>query len=295
MVGTALRAGHAITDLALPRAQRPKSSAFRSQIVLPLMYGKKLVGIWTVRHSRVEMYRIHDASLLEYIAPQLALSLSLDKLIQPVVTASGAMTSHVESITATTQQLHASAQESAETARRLADTVRNLADTLSRGAESARTAQTIADSTVTEGRVTQQSGSQMLEDARVVRGATEQARTKLTAAAAVVQQGADQVSRLREISEAVQKFGQTITELADQTGLLALNAAVEAARAGCTDAASRWWRERFASSRTGARGGGGDGQRRPRHPRDARSRGRPHAAHAQRGALGGGRQRRLGG
>jgi methyl-accepting chemotaxis protein len=232
MIGSAIRAGHAITDLALPIAQRPKEASQRSQIVLPLKYGERLVGIWTVRHSRTEMYRIHDASLLEYIAPQLALSLSLDKLIQPVVEASADMTSHVESITATTQQLHASAQEGAETARRLAATVRNLAETLSRGAEGARNSQVIADSTVTEGRVTQQSGGQMLADARVVRGATEQARAQLTAAAAVVQQGSDQVSRLREISEAVQKFGQTITELADQTGLLALNAAVEAARAG---------------------------------------------------------------
>jgi methyl-accepting chemotaxis protein len=232
MVGSAVRAGHAITDLALPVALRPKEASQRSQIVLPLKYGERLVGIWTVRHSRVEMYRIHDASLLEYVAPQLALSLALDKLIQPVVAASADMTSHVESITATTQQLHASAQEGAETARRLAATVRNLADTLSRGAESARNSQVIADNTVSEGRVTQQSGGQMLADARVVRGATEQARAQLTAAAAVVQQGSDQVSRLREISEAVQKFGQTITELADQTGLLALNAAVEAARAG---------------------------------------------------------------
>jgi methyl-accepting chemotaxis protein len=232
MVGSALRAGHAITDLALPLAQRPKESDRRSQIVLPLKYGDRLVGVWIVRHSRVEMYRVHDASLLEYIAPQLALSLALDKLIQPVVAASADMTSHVESITATTQQLHASAQESAHSAHRLAATVRNLAETLSRGSDGARNAQVIADSTVSEGRVTQQSGGQMLADARVVRGATERARVQLTAAAATVQQGADQVSRLREISEAVQKFGQTITELADQTGLLALNAAVEAARAG---------------------------------------------------------------
>ncbi|MBK5188480.1 MAG: GAF domain-containing protein, partial [Gemmatimonadaceae bacterium] len=232
MVGSALRAGHAITDLALPVAERPTQDDRRSQIVLPLMYGDRLVGIWTVRHSRIEMYRPYDAALLEYIAPQLALSLALDKLIQPVVAASADMTSHVESITATTQQLHASAQEGAKTARRLAATVRELAGTLSRGAEGARNAQVIADSTVTEGRVTQQSGGQMLADSRMVRDATEQARTQLTAAAAAVQQGADQVSRLREISEAVQKFGQTITELADQTGLLALNAAVEAARAG---------------------------------------------------------------
>ncbi len=232
LIGSALRAGHAITDLSLPFAQRPTQADRRSQVVLPLMYGERLVGIWTVRHSRVEMYRAYDAALLEHIAPQLALSLALDKLIQPVMAASADMTAHVESITATTQQLHASAQEGAQTARRLAATVRTLADTLSRGADGARNAQVIADSTVAEGRVTQQSGGQMLTDARMVRGATEQARAQLTAAAAVVQQGADQVARLREISEAVQKFGQTITELADQTGLLALNAAVEAARAG---------------------------------------------------------------
>ncbi len=232
MIGSAIRAGHAITDLALPRSQRPRGGDIGSQIVLPLKYGDRLVGIWTVRHSRTEMYRIHDAALLAYVAPQLALSLALDGLIQPVVAASADMTAHAESITATTEQLHASAQESAGTARRLAATVRDLADTLSRGAEGARAAQAMADSTVLQGRATQQSGGQMLADARVVRGATEQARAQLTAAAAIVQQGADQVSRLREISDAVQKFGQTITELADQTGLLALNAAVEAARAG---------------------------------------------------------------
>ena len=103
-------------------------------------------------HSRVEMYRIHDAALLEYIAPQLALSLSLDKLIQPVVAASADMTSHVESITATTQQLHASAQESAETgASSRGDGAQSRRDA-SRGAEGARNAQVIADATVSEGR-----------------------------------------------------------------------------------------------------------------------------------------------
>jgi methyl-accepting chemotaxis protein len=232
MVGSAIRAGRAITDLALSREQRITLGSVGSQIVLPLMYGERLVGIWNVRHAQTEMYRLHDAALLAYIAPQLALSLSLDKLIQPVVAASAEMTVHVESITATTEQLHASAQESAETARRLAATVEDLADTLARGADGAREAREMADSTVAEGRATQQSGEQMLTDARVVRGATEKARAQLTAAAAIVQQGADQVSRLHEISDAVQKFGQTITDLADQTGLLALNAAVEAARAG---------------------------------------------------------------
>jgi len=232
LAGFALRRGHATTDLALPRDQRRLENGAGSEIVIPLKYGERLAGIWIIRHSRIEMYRSHDAALLEYVAPQLALSLSLDKLIQPVLAASESVTTHVESITGTTQQLHASSQESANTARRLAATVRVLADTLSKGADEARAAQAIADSTVSEGQGTRQSGEQMLSDARVVRGATEQAMAQLTSAAAIVQQGSEQVSRLQDISSAVQKFGQTITSLADQTGLLALNAAVEAARAG---------------------------------------------------------------
>ena len=229
LAGIALRTGRAVTDI---EAESGAQNGGGSEIVLPLKYGERLVGIWTVRHSREEMYRPHDAALLEYISPQLALSLSLDKLIKPVLEASEFMMSHVEAITGSTQQLQASAQESADSARRLAATVRSLAGTLARGSEGARAAQAIADSSVIEGRGTQQSGEAMLSDARVVRAATEQAMGKLTAAAAVVQQGAEQVSRLQDISSAVQKFGQTITSLADQTGLLALNAAVEAARAG---------------------------------------------------------------
>ncbi len=232
LAGLALRQRRAMTDLELPRETRQLRRDTGSEIAIPLHYGKKLVGLWTVRHGRGEMYREHDAALLEYVAPQLALSLALDQLIQPVIEASEYMTSHVESMTATTQQLHASAQESADTARRLAATVHTLAETLSKGAEESRAAQAIADSTVIEGQGTQQSGEQVLQNARVVRGATEQAMVQLTGAAAIVQEGAEQVGRLQDISTAVQKFGQTITALADQTGLLALNAAVEAARAG---------------------------------------------------------------
>jgi methyl-accepting chemotaxis protein len=233
MAGEALRRRRAITDLDLSGSVPIAGGEMRgSEILVPLRYGERLVGLWSVRHSRTAMYRRYDAALLEYLAPQLALSLSLDALIQPVLTGSEVVAQHVDAITGTTQQLHASSQESAETARRLAATVRLLADTLSKGADEARMAQAVADSTVSEGQDTEASGTQMLEDARVVRQASEQAMSQLTTAAAIVQEGAEQVLRLQSISGAVQRFGQTITTLADQTGLLALNAAVEAARAG---------------------------------------------------------------
>jgi methyl-accepting chemotaxis protein len=232
MPGRALRLARAVTDPALTLRQRRALTARGSQIAVPLKHGERLAGLWTVRHSRTEMYRNHDASLLEYIAPHLALSLSLDALIQPVLGASEQMAQNVDSITSTTEQLHASSQESAASARRLATTVRKVAATLSTGADEARAAQATAEHTATEGQATQQSGEAMMRDVRTVRQATGEALAQLTAALRVVQEGADEVSRLQTVSDAVQRFGQTITALADQTGLLALNAAVEAARAG---------------------------------------------------------------
>ncbi|HET7584475.1 MAG TPA: methyl-accepting chemotaxis protein [Gemmatimonadaceae bacterium] len=232
LTGYAMRAGHAVTNRELNLGERLAFTRKGSEIIVPLHHGGTLVGLWSVRHSQVDMYREHDAALLNFVAPQLALSLSLNTLVHPVLTTSEQMAQHVESITATTEQLHASSEESAENARQVAGTARQLADLLSQGAEQARAAQEIAASTVREGQVMRESGQTMVHDARAVRSATEQAHAQLTTAAAIVQESSAEVARMQDISSTVQKFGQTITNLADQTGLLALNAAVEAARAG---------------------------------------------------------------
>lgn len=214
------------------RASPNAGRGIGSEIVIPLKQGDRLVGLWTIRHTRTDMYRDYDAALLDAVAPQLALSLALDLLIRPVLNASELVAQHVESITATTQQLHAASQESAETARRLSSTVHELSETLADGAQQATTARDSADQTATEGSGTRASGEEMLEDARAVRSATELAARRLTAAAETARAGSEQAARLRDVSNVVRAFGETITSLADQTGLLALNAAVEAARAG---------------------------------------------------------------
>ncbi len=232
LTGLAVRLGKPVTDLLLSAEQRLLRNDPGSEILVPLKLGNRLVGIWSVRHSMEEMYREHDADLLGFASPQLALSLSLDQTVQPVLLTSEEMTAHVQSITASAQELHAVSEESAASVRRLAGMSRMLAETLSRGAVEARTAHAAATSTVNEGQATSDRGNEMLQDARAVRQATAEALDRLTAASAVVAESAAEVSRLEEISVAVQQFGRTITSLADQTGLLALNAAVEAARAG---------------------------------------------------------------
>ena len=178
------------------------------------------------------MYRAHDAELLEYIGPQLALSLAMDSLIQPVLGASEHMATQIHAINGLTGEMHAGAQTSAAHARRMASMVRSLAEMLEKSAEWARAARAAADRNLAEGRTTRSGGEQMLADARLVRAATGEAAEQLTATAAMVEESTTQIARLQDVSVAVQRFGQTIAALADQTGLLALNAAVEAARAG---------------------------------------------------------------
>lgn len=231
MLGYAVQEGHAVCDLELPRDWKQVGTK-GSEIVVPLMHGGRLVGAWSIRHSLTWMYRDHDARLLEYIAPHLAFSMSLDKLVQPVLATSEKTASQVSSITASTEQLFAAAAESAESAKRLHESVRVLADALNAGSADAQQMQHAATTASGEGDITRESGHHMVTVARGVREATQQAMEKLTNAAAIVQEGSAEVVRLQAVSNAVQRFGQTITAIADQTSLLALNAAVEAARAG---------------------------------------------------------------
>jgi methyl-accepting chemotaxis protein len=231
MLGYAVEQGHAICDLELPKGW-VRENAKGSEIVVPLTHGGRLVGAWSIRHGLTWMYREHDARLLEYIAPHLAFSMSLDKLVQPVLATSERTTAQVSSITASTEQLFAAASESAESAKRLHGSVRVLADALSAGSADAQQTELAANTASGEGEATRETGQKMVDVARGVREATQQAMEQLTTAAAIVQEGSAEVVRLQAVSNAVQRFGQTITAIADQTSLLALNAAVEAARAG---------------------------------------------------------------
>ena len=234
MTGYALRSGRALSDIELPREARERWEALGhgSEIVIPLRRGQTVVGVWTIRHSLTRMYREHDATLLDYLSPQLALSLQLDRLILPVLSAADGTAHQVAALTSTTEQLLAAAAESSESAKRVHASVTVLAGALASGAEDARVARSTAAATASEGEVTHDGGKRMLTVARGVREATSDAASQLRATAATVQAGSDEVARLQEVSAAVQRFGQAITSLADQTGLLALNAAVEAARAG---------------------------------------------------------------
>lgn len=232
LTAIALERGGPVTDDELDAVDRSEFSRPGSEILVPLSHGGRLVGLWSVRHEDEKAYRSDEARLLGHLAPQLALSLSLDSLVRPVLDASDRTAEQTRVITTSTGELHQTSEEAAEKSSRVARTVRQVAETLNRSARQAERARDVAEESASRGEATRQSGQQMLEAVRNVREATSAALGQLTAAANVVQEGAGEVARLQEISGTVERFRETIAQIADQSGLLALNAAIEAARAG---------------------------------------------------------------
>src|SRR5216117_315553 len=89
-----------------------------SEVLVPLYHAGQLVGLWSVRHSNPVMYHYSGADSATLSAPQLALILTIEGSVQPVVGASDRTTAYIQTLTATTEEIHASSQEVAAAARR---------------------------------------------------------------------------------------------------------------------------------------------------------------------------------
>jgi methyl-accepting chemotaxis protein len=218
-----------VTDHDLSAGERAPHGA---EILVPLTYGDRLVGLWSVRHGEHGTYSDSDARLLGHLATPLALAIALDGLVGPVLEASSQTTAQVGRIGGAAESLQAGADQAAANARRMAETVRSLAGTLGEGATRAEDTRAAAIASATHGESTRDGGQRMLNSARAMRSETAAATERLREAAAAVEAGTELLDRLREVSDKVERFRLTIRELADESGLLALNAAIEAARAG---------------------------------------------------------------
>jgi len=228
----ALEQNRPVTDRDIPAERRVTRFGRGSEILVPLYMGGRLVGLWNVRHAVGGTYWKSDAELLGRLATPLALAMTLDGLMAPVLDASSGTAEEVASISAAAQRLRAGSERSAANARRTADDVRKVAQTLTAGALAAQKNREAAESNAASGAATRESGQEMLTSAREVRATTMTAADRLRQAASVVQEGAEQIERLREVSELVDRFRRAIEDVAYESGMLALNAAIEASRAG---------------------------------------------------------------
>jgi methyl-accepting chemotaxis protein len=226
LTGEAVRLRRAVV------ADRMSREAPGSEVLVPLYHGGQLMGVWSVRHSDPAIYRASDGELLELLAPQLALLLALEGTVQPVVGASDLTASYVQNLTATAEEIHASSQEVAAAAQRASRDAADAASLVSSATREATEFQTTANDLAGAGDQTRDAGSRMEKTTEKVRAGMQAAARRLGELGATAAESAAEVARLREVSEQIVKYSETIGQIANQTNLLALNATIEAARAG---------------------------------------------------------------
>ena len=203
-----------------------------SEILIPLHQGDRLVGAWSIRHADAEMYRVLDATLLNSLAPHMALALRLHALVAPLLHSSEQTAQYIEQLTATSQQIHASSQEVTAATQRAESGALAAATLVARAEAAMQELKGSAHEASRAGDETHQAAQQLEVAAQTVRTATTRTAAALDRIGDTVQQGADEVGRLREAADQVGHFAETIGSIANQTNMLALNATIEAARAG---------------------------------------------------------------
>ncbi len=234
LTGEAIRSGApavanatSSTSLVLPEGERPGS-----EVLVPLHHGGRLVGLWSVRHSNAAMYREADAELLNLLAPQLALSIVLSARMSPMAQSSDRAASTVGRLSTASSAIRGAADLVAESASRAETEAQRAAERVEGAVKALEQLATgIEDAIRTSVDVGEASRSTS-ETAVGVRDASSAAAERIGHLVATIETGAAEVGRLREAAEGVERFADTIAQIANQTNLLALNATIEAARTG---------------------------------------------------------------
>ncbi len=217
------------TELGEERIEGGRSGC---ELLVPLYQGEALVGVWSLRHDDSATYRAADGEILNLVAPQLALSLAVHGVLAPLMESSEQMAGYVEHVTATSEEIHASSEEVAAAAQGAEAGAANAAGRVDRAEAAMVELRAAAHDASLAGEETHRSVQEMERAAQAVRSATAATASNLSRIGKTVEQSVAEVERLRDASEQVVRFAETIGAIASQTNMLALNATIEAARAG---------------------------------------------------------------
>lgn len=217
------RARAALGDAAMPAG---------SEIVVPLVQGDTVVGVWSVRHRERGIYRAADGDLLNLLAPQLALSLALTSLVEPVAESAAQTTGFARTLADTARAFRASSEDVARRATKAEQDARTAAGRVTDAVE--RLSGLVGEVRVSVAAADRARGVTEAMAARTtdVRASSGGAAERLSSLGVTIGQGASEVASLRDASQEVERFAETIAAIASQTNLLALNATIEASRAG---------------------------------------------------------------
>jgi len=229
LVGDAVRSRHpAVAD----RVAALATGAARSEVVVPLIQGDAVVGIWNVRHTDAGVYRAADGELLNLLAPQLALSLALSALVEPVASASEHTSTFARSVAETTQAIRALSQDVARHAATAEHEAHEVASRVGEAVERLAGLVDTVNASVTATERAHGATEEMAERVLEIRTSSAETVDRLGRLGTTIGRGASEVASLRDASQGIERFAEAISIIANQTNLLALNATIEASRAG---------------------------------------------------------------
>jgi methyl-accepting chemotaxis protein len=207
-------------------------AAAPSEILVPLHQAGRTVGVWSVRCTRPGAYRQADADLLELLAPQLALSLTLSTVTRPVVQSASQTASYVRQLTDSTAIVRQGFSEVTQRTTRAEEDARSAVAEVTAAVGTLGTLVEGLRQTSEAAAATQRTTADVAQAILEVRSGSVRTVEQLQQLGATIEQGAAEIGRLQEAAGDVERFSETIGGIAYQTNLLALNATIEAARAG---------------------------------------------------------------
>ena len=213
------------------RVEAPRSDA-TSMVVTPLRFGERTVGLLEIAHHKRGTYGGKEVQLIRRFANQLATTLHIHDLRQPLLEAVARVSHQVDTLNESARTLRGGGEA---VARHIADITRGIGEESEQLGRSLDMTNALNDATARVAR----DGSEAAETSqRATEIATEHRETIATAierligAKGFVSESATHIAELARATRRITEFITVIRELAEQTNLLALNAAIEAARAG---------------------------------------------------------------
>ena len=221
-----------VTDAARDPRVEAVSDGARSMVVMPLRFGDRNVGLLEIEHHKRATYGGKEVALIRRFAGQLATTMHIHDLRQPLLEAVTRMSSQLDTLNESARALRGGGEAVAKT---VLDITRGIAEESEQVGRSLEATQALHDQTLGvardagEAATSTQRATSIAADSR---GTITTAVSRLVSAKGFVGESAAQIDELARSTRRITEFITVIRELAEQTNLLALNAAIEAARAG---------------------------------------------------------------
>ncbi len=214
-----------------PRIEKAKPNV-DSMAVIPLRFGDRNVGLLELEHHKRNAYSLKEVGLIRRFANQLATTLHIHDLRQPLLEAMTRVSSQLDTLTESARALRSGGESVARTISDIERGVVEENEQIDRSLEATTALHGATAEVARDGNAAAKASQQATEIAGEHRFTIATAIERLVNAKGFVGESGAQIAALAQATRRITEFISVIRSLADQTNLLALNAAIEAARAG---------------------------------------------------------------